>query len=261
VEGVVHVHSEMKASEMKPSEMKPTELKANDLGSDLGSVHTTPHSGVNVVPRVDAVWHQWLLTLASDPEAAYAAALAYRQLEPPARDQWLTALEADSIHVAVPRIAIYAPLMAVESDRIRRRRMEAAVGGCELGAGTQPSGRGPEREVTAARGLLGYGPNGVRLALLVGPLYLDFVQVLACAYIPGERFVWVRHDPISKNEQVLRSGSEFEGFTLVDEPLGAIIDELAATIVAQQRTGAPLPEALRLFADWFGPSRFSELSL
>jgi hypothetical protein len=239
-----------------------TEVSKSELGGEhSGSVHTTPHSGVNLVPRVDAVWHQWLLTLASDPEAAYAAALAYRQLEPSSRDQWLTALEADSLHVAVPRIAIYAPLMAVESDRTRRRRMETAVGGCERGASAQPSGVGLEREVVAARGLLGHGPNGIRLALLVGPLYLDFVQVLACAYIPGERFVWVRHDPISKNEQVLRSGSQFEGFALVDEPLGAIIDELAATIVAQQRTSQPLPEALRLFADWFGPSRFSGLPL
>jgi hypothetical protein len=218
----------------------------------------TPHSGVSAVPRVQAVWHQWLATLASDPEAAYAAALAYRQLDGAQRDQWLEALEGDSLLISVPRIAIYAPLMAVESDRTRRRRMEAALCGGKLDATSQATPATPGGVPIVARGLLGLGADGVRLAVLVGPLYLGFVQVLACAYVRGERFLWVRHDPIAKNEEVLRPGATFEGFRLTAEPLGSIIDELAATILAHQRSCQPIPDALRLFADWFGPGPLGE---
>jgi hypothetical protein len=38
-------------------------------------------------------------------------------------------------------------------------------------------------------------------------------------------------------------------------PVAAIVDELAATVVALQRKGESLPEELRWRSDWFSLSR------
>jgi hypothetical protein len=211
----------------------------------------------NALPRAHGVWREWLETLARDPEAAYAAALAYRQLEPGERDQWLLALERDAALVAVPRIAVYAPLLAVESDRERRGRMESAMRACPY-----TEQEFPPTELVAGsltrRAFYGVATNGMRVAVLVGPLYLDFVQVLACGYFTGQRFVWVRHDPIARGDQVVCSGAIVDGVCLTPEPFDSVIDELARTVLAQQRAKLPLPEALSVFADWFGPSLSNE---
>src|SRR5690242_15941341 len=76
-----------------------------------------------VDPRVMAAWRSWLAALASDAEAAIAAAMAYSSLGEEARDAWLDALESDAHVVGVPKIALYAPLLAVETDAPRRERM------------------------------------------------------------------------------------------------------------------------------------------
>jgi hypothetical protein len=242
--------------------------------------------------RVRAAWREWLLTLARDPAAAHAAALAYRQLGPEEREQWLLALEQDSALLSVPKIAVYAPLMAVEMDKQRRRRMESALETCpfasERAAQVGQTDTGEIHSFSAApnamdssalasesgvqaglawaaeavpRGLLARDPSGVHLAVLVSPLYLGFVQVLACAFDPGQRFLWVRHDPISRAEQAPRAGTVFDGMKLQSEPLNSIVDELARTIVAHQRAQLALPEALRLFADWFSVNRDDECPL
>ncbi|HKO52585.1 MAG TPA: hypothetical protein VJV79_32985, partial [Polyangiaceae bacterium] len=41
-------------------------------------------------PRVLDAWCEWLGALATDAEAALAAAIAYRELDGGARDRWLT---------------------------------------------------------------------------------------------------------------------------------------------------------------------------
>jgi hypothetical protein len=74
-------------------------------------------------PRVLGAWRSWLSALASDAEAALAAAMAYSSLGDDARNAWLDALEADAAAVDVPKIALYAPLLAVEADAARRARM------------------------------------------------------------------------------------------------------------------------------------------
>lgn len=194
--------------------------------------------------RVLDAWCEWLGALATDAEAALAAAIAYRELDANGRTSWLNALEQDSVRLKVPRIAVYAPLLAVESDPERRDRITYAMGPAELEA--QPRG--------AVQALEAQRPDGLRIATIVVPLYLDFVQVLACAYRPERGFSWVRHDPIVDAKRAPRPGDDLDGAALERTPLKALIDELSRAVLSHRRSGRELPEALRVFADLFGPN-------
>src|SRR5262249_5479223 len=120
--------------------------------------------------RAHAAWRSWLSALASDPTAAMAAALAYESLPAQARDAWLEALRKDAPGVRVPRVAFYAPLLAVEADETRRARIKSALTADRLAEG---SSRGP-----AAHALRGTTPRGHCVCIVVNPLYLDFVELL-----------------------------------------------------------------------------------
>jgi hypothetical protein len=194
--------------------------------------------------RVLDAWCEWLAALATDAEAALAAAIAYRELDAVARDHWLLALEQDAVRLKVPRIAVYAPLLAVESDPERRTRIADAIGPMDVLATPR----------SAARGLFGKLADGSCIAVLVTPLYLDFVQVLACSYRVERGFGWVRHDPIVDREHAPRHGERIDGALVERTPLKSLIDELAHAILAHKRSGRDLPEALRVFADLFGPN-------
>ncbi len=189
-------------------------------------------------------WCEWLGALATDAEAALAAAIAYRELDAQGRTSWLNALEQDSLRLKVPRIAVYAPLLAVESDPERRERITFAMGPAELEATPR----------TAIQALSARRADGLRIATIVVPLYLDFVQVLACAYRPDVGFSWVRHDPIVEMKRAPSHGHKLEGVELERTPLKALIDELSHAVLSQRRSGRELPEALRVFADLFGPN-------
>jgi hypothetical protein len=193
--------------------------------------------------RVVDAWCEWLVALATDAEAALAAAIAYRELSPTARDHWLTVLEQDAPRLPVPTIALYAPLLSVESDPVRRQRITQSIDPSELHATPR----------FAARGLGGIGADGTRVAVLVVPLYLDFTQVVACGYRKNSGFSWVRHDPIVLGERAPRSGDTVGGVCVESAPLKTLIDDLALAILAHRREGREIPEALRLFADMFGP--------
>ncbi len=192
---------------------------------------------------VDA-WCEWLGALATDAEAALSAAIAYRELDGSARDRWLHALELDAQRLAVPKIALYAPLLAVESDSDRRERITAALGPADESFTPR----------SAVRALSGSTRDGTRVAALITPLYLDFAQVLACGYRPELGFSWVRHDPIVDRRRAPQHGDCIEGITLESTPLKPVIDELAHAVLAHRRSGRELPEALRVFADLFGPT-------
>jgi hypothetical protein len=181
--------------------------------------------------------------MASDAEAAPAAAFAYRDLAPEARDTWLHALAQDSERLDVPKAALYAPLLAVESDVSRRRRMLVA-------AGNDLSEVAPRSEAYA---LTGWGKRGLCIAALVTPLYLDFVQVLACGYTRESGFDWVRHDPIVDRQSAPVAGGVIEGIQVETASLQSLIDELAYAVLAHQRAGRSPPEALRVFSDLFEP--------
>jgi len=204
-----------------------------------------PHAvAAGAEPRLVDVWCAFLSRLATDAEAAMAAAMAYRELDGQARDVWIAALEQDIERVDAPRIAIYAPLLAVETDPKRRARVLSAIGPSQAEAAPK-----------AAAFALGCRREGnSRLAAIVAPLYLDFVQVLACAYQVGDRFDWVKHDPILERSRAPRPGDTLNGIVLETVPIRTVVDDLALTVVAHTRAERPLPEALSVFADLFGPA-------
>jgi hypothetical protein len=96
--------------------------------------------------------------------------------------------------------------------------------------------------------------DGSHIAILVAPLYLDFVRVLACGYRPGVRFEWVRHDPIVEDKRAPQGSFQMFGTAVDPIPLKALVDDLALTVVAHGRGGDEVPEALTVFADLFGPA-------
>ncbi|MFO0757571.1 MAG: hypothetical protein U0359_13830 [Byssovorax sp.] len=197
----------------------------------------------SVDPRLLAAWREWLGALATDAEAAIAAAHVYGELAPEARDAWLDALTEDGPVLSVPKVAIYAPLLSVEGDPARRERIEQAIGADFDGA---PGGE-------EIRVLSGVAADGSRIAALVSPLYLSFVRVLWCRYAPDWGFHWVRHDPILASKNAPHAGVSVDGLRLEPVPLSPAIEELALAVLAQRRRGAELPPSLRLFAHLFDP--------
>ncbi|MFT3769232.1 MAG: hypothetical protein QM820_27655 [Minicystis sp.] len=192
-------------------------------------------------PRLLAAWQEWLRALATDADAAIAAAHVYRDLDEDARDAWLDALTEDSPDLAVPAVAIYAPLLAVESDPVRRARMEHAIG----------SDASTRSDARRARALRGIAPGGDRVVALVSPLYLRFVEVLWCRYSVDGGFVWVRHEAILADKDAPADGASHDGVVLEATPITPVIEELAHAVLAQRRRGRPLPEPLHLFAHLF----------
>jgi hypothetical protein len=215
--------------------------------------------------RVLSAWRQWLGALATDADAAHAAAMAYKDLDGAGRDVWLDALARDTGDMDVPKIAVYAPLLAVEIDPARRGRIEQALcapavsGDDEGRSGVGLSGAGlgvvgaeiAPRRVQALQGVVRGSKQHV--AAVIMPLYLDFVQVFACGYVPGVRFEWVRHDPIVVSRAAPEVGSSLGDATLEARPLKSLIDELAITVLAQRRAGLDLPSALEVLAELFAP--------
>jgi hypothetical protein len=217
--------------------MRETTPRVTDAARDLPP-------GLRADTRLVDAWCEWLGALATDAEAALSAAIAYRELDGSARDSWLHALEQDSKRLDVPKIALYAPLLAVESEPERRERITAALGPADESF----TPRSP------ARGLFGCARDGMRVAALITPLYLDFAQVLACGYHPDAGFSWVRHDPIVDRRRAPQHGDSIEGIALESTPLKSLIDDLALAVLAHRRSGREIPEALRVFADLFGPT-------
>ena len=193
-------------------------------------------------PRLHGAWRAWLSSLAIDAEAALGAAHAYAELDDGGRDAWLDALAEDTPRLDVPLVAVYAPLLAVETDPDRRERIGMAMGEQSWYAFVQ-GGR--------TRTLRGIAPDRSRVAVLVSPFYLRFVRILTCRYSPDEGFAWGRYDPIVAEESAPRAGVVVDGVTLEATPTTPVIEELAHAILAQRRRGEPLPNALYFFADLF----------
>lgn len=192
--------------------------------------------------RSTAVWRQWLASMASDAEAALAAAIAYRDMDGAGREEWLRSLEFDAPEVPVPAVALYAPLLAVEGDPERRERLLDKMGADSL------EGQARSRQ----RSLRGIRADGAKVYVVATPLYLDFVQVLACAVKDG-KFLWVKHDPIVGPSGVPRVGEVLEGARLEVTPVKASMDELALAVLSHQRFGLLLPEGLSVLSDLLGP--------
>src|ERR1700741_2041885 len=127
--------------------------------SGIASVRSPMSSGPDpqLDPRVRSAWRTWLSALATDAEAAMAAALAYESLTPEGRDAWLDALELDSCDIPVPAGGLYAPLLAVESDETRRGRMTEALTAHSVRIEAQGS----------VRALHGVAPSGDHLCVVL----------------------------------------------------------------------------------------------
>jgi hypothetical protein len=206
----------------------------------MGGTHDPEH----IDPRVRSAWRTWLSALATDAEAAMAAALAYESLPDEGRDAWLDALESDAPTLNVPKIALYAPLLAVEAAVGRRERIEHALADFDEAAGEAPE----------TRALRGVTADGKHVCVIVSPLYLDFVQVLVCRYTPHGGFSAVRHDPLRHAAEVPQGPTtEVDGVLVESTPLRVVVEELAHAILADRRAKRDAPAALTSFAHLFGP--------
>lgn len=206
-------------------------------------------SRAGVDPRILAAWREWLSALATNAEAALAAAQVYGDLSPAARDAWLDALAEDAPRLDVPRLAIYAPLLSVETDPSRRARIDAAIGDerpllrrrplWALRGFAEDARRRPQHEPSA------------RIVALVCPLYLDFVRVLWCRYVVDDGFDWARHDPIVRCDQAPADGAQHGDVILEATPVKLVVEELAHAVLAHGRRGDALPTSLSHFVELF----------
>ncbi|MBM4374245.1 MAG: hypothetical protein FJ095_04105 [Deltaproteobacteria bacterium] len=198
-----------------------------------------------VEEHVRGAWQVWLASLATDADAATVAAHLYAELPDGARDAWLSALAEDAPGLGVPEAAIYGPLLAVESDPQRRERILRATN-TSLGSITE-----------VRRALMGTAPGGVKLAVLVIPLYLDFVRVLSCRIVKDRGFEWVQQLPIVRDADAPDKGTILDDIKLYPTSRDAVVDELAHAVLAQRRSGRPLPQVLRDCADLFSATAFN----
>lgn len=226
--------------------------RAGRASSDTTEVGDEARDGLREAPasidgveaHVRGAWQVWLASLATDANAATVAAHLYAELPPEARDAWLSALSEDAPLVGVPMAAIYGPLLAVEDDPSRLDRMQRE-------ANTRLSSVGEVK-----RALLGTAAGGVRLAVLVIPLYLDFVRVILCRIVKDRGFEWVKQQPIVRDCDAPDRGSLVDEVKLYASSRDAVIDELAHAVLAQRRLGRELPQVLCDCADLFSTAFF-----
>lgn len=206
---------------------------------DVSSVRlAASERATSVDPRAHAAWRTWLAALASDPDAVTAAALAYESLASEGRDAWLDALDKDAPDVGVPKVALYAPLLAVEHDDDRRARIASHVDGAAKRST-------PPRALAASK-------LGDRICLVVSPLYLDFVELLYCRYHPDEGIRDARHEWLAHKNAVDEHAHTL-GVPFTEVPLPQVVEELAHAVVADRRAGRPAAAALLRYIDLFAP--------
>jgi hypothetical protein len=191
-------------------------------------------------PRARAAWRAWLSALAVDAEAALAAALTYESLDAVARDAFLDAIDEDADAIDVPKIAIYAPFLAVENDPLRKERLEKTLGSANEHA------HDPHASRRALSGRIGEE----QLTVLVLPLYLGFVEVLACRWSHERGCVSAEHEPLRAAREFQRA-KIWDGVELEDTPFDAAIEELAHAVVTTTRRQGRTFDALVPFADLF----------
>jgi hypothetical protein len=195
------------------------------------------------VDPVLAPWRSWLQALATDAEAAIAAAQTYASLLPEGRDAWLDALASEAPTLPVPPVAVYGPLLGVEAEPARIARIVAALG---------PDAASLARPGRRASAAWGAASDGTRACVVVSPIYLDYVEVLTCRYSARAGFVWARRDPLLHVANVPIVG-EVDGIPVEPTPLGLVIDELAYAVLADRRRSRAPPAALESFVHLFTP--------
>lgn len=224
-----------------PSDRDPKDEESEKR--DAGSIASLRSAAENRVsspdPRAHAAWRTWLTKLATSAEAATAAALAYESLSDEGRVAWLDALDSDAPTVEVPKVALFAPLLAVEEDEGRRERIAKNV--TDAAKRSEPP-----------RALVGRKKSGERVCLVVSPLYLDFVELLVCRYTPTHGVHEARSEWLVHKDEVTMTAREL-GVPVSDEPLPDVVEELAHAVLADRRAGRAAPDALMRYIDLFGP--------
>jgi hypothetical protein len=200
---------------------------------ERGEVATLPPG------RARSAWQAWLRALADDAEAALAAALTYEALGPAERNAWLDALDEDAPEILVPRESLYGPLLLVEDDEARRARMTASCGDVPL--------RGTPRAWAGTR------DDGVRVYVVVAPLWLQFVETLRCGLDQEHGFVFADHDPLRRGDDV--EHTEHRGAELERADLAWVVEELAHAVLAARRAAREVPAAVKAFAHLFTPEQ------
>lgn len=189
--------------------------------------------------RVRGVFRTWLSALAADPDAAVAASLVYEDLAPEARDAWLDAIEEDAKGLDVPAVALYAPLLAIETDEPRRERMMSAI---------RTSGL-PSPTPGAIKAWQGSKPDGEKAAFVVAPVYLAFVEVVGARYREDEGFREFIYVPLAHVLDPLPD----VGVTLEPAPSDDVIDDLALALLAHERNGHTRPAAATSLLRYLSP--------
>lgn len=184
-----------------------------------------------------AAWLRYLRSLADDGDCAMAASLAYKSLPVPARSAWLDALEVDAPRLGVEPFALYAPLLAVEHDAGLAARIRDAMGDL------------PPAHAHA-RALRGSTESGARVAVLVRPAYLDFVELLGCRYSPDDGIELAVREPMRRDDEL---PAAWDGVALAPGSFDDVIEDLAHAVLADRRAGRTPPEALVSFAELFAP--------
>ncbi len=220
--------------------MTTTRDDAEDAAPEAAPGPDGPDSSDAADPRLSSAFRAWLEALATDPEAATAAAMAYESLAPDGRDAWLDAIALEAPLLDVPALALYAPLLGVESDDTRRARINAALAAA-------PATPHPPRTLRALHGVL---PSGEMVAAIVIPLYLDFVELLVCRYQPDVGVTSARRGPLLRSTEVWSGPGairEIDGAALEEIPFAYVVEGLAHALVADRRQGRPPPEPLRTY--------------
>jgi hypothetical protein len=187
-----------------------------------------------------SAWRSWLTALATDAEAAIAAALTYESLSSEARDAWLDAVESEAQSLGVPRVAVYAPLLGVETDGRRAARLRAAIA-VDVSPGTS----------VEPAAWLGRSADGVHACVVVVPVYLAYSRMLVCRYTPEGGFFAASCGPLGPKGR--EPPMEVDGIAVSPAPVVDVVDELAHAVLADRREGRPVPAALEAFADLFAP--------
>ncbi len=214
-----------------------------------------PENGPESRPELDdgaadarslGAWRAWLARLDADGDAVLAASLIYRSLSPVDRDAWLSALELDADSVAVPRLALYAPLLAVEEDAERTARIGRAL------ESTLPP---PAASPAPTRALSYVEESGAVACALLTPVYLDFVGLVLCRHRPDRGIELVRIEGPIHAERAVSRASELLGCPLAPALLEDVVESMAHAVVADRRGGRPACEPLRRLAHLFDPVR------
>ncbi len=109
-----------------PSSVDLVEEPSLDAAAHDGAAQGLPApSSALLDPRILAAWREWLAALATDAEAAIAAAHVYGELGPEAREAWLDVLAEDA-----PKLqsSCGGDLCAAPVGRERRRAPRADRG-------------------------------------------------------------------------------------------------------------------------------------